>query len=45
MVPEGEPIQLAETVNAHVYVEVNGERVRSWNTVPLPEGWWIVNDK
>ena len=44
LVPEGEPIQLAEPVDAHVYVQDGGERVKSRNRVTLPEGWWVMPD-
>jgi len=44
LVPSGEPVQLAEDVKAHVYVIVDGERVRSDNRVTLPTGWWCLMD-
>lgn len=40
---DGEPIQLAQDVRAHVYVELqNGDRVPSRYAVDLKEGWWVV---
>ena len=39
LIPPGEPVQLAEPVKAHVYIEVEGRRIRSENRVMLPEGW------
>ena len=44
LVPEGEPIQLAESVMARVYVFVNGERVQGDTRVSIPEGWWCLPD-
>lgn len=44
LVPEGEPVQLAEPVEAHVYVNDGGQRVKSRNRVTLPEGWWALPD-
>lgn len=44
LIPPGEPVQLAEPVEAHVYVSVEGERQRSENRVTLPEGWWCLPD-
>jgi hypothetical protein len=44
LVPEGEPVQLAEPVKAHVYVNDGGQRVKSRNRVTLPEGWWALPD-
>lgn len=44
LVPPGEPVQLAESVRAHVYVKVEGRRERSRNRVLLPEGWWCLPD-
>ncbi|MCW8128914.1 MAG: hypothetical protein KIS92_00890 [Planctomycetota bacterium] len=44
VVPEKEPVQLAEDVRAHVYVETKQGRVKSNNKVTLHEGQWIVTD-
>ena len=42
LIPPGEPVQLAEPVEAHVYVTVAGKRQRSDSRVTLPEGWWCL---
>lgn len=42
MVPEGEPVMLAEDVKAFVYVEVDGKTKRSRNRVTLHEGWYAA---
>ena len=44
LIPPGEPVQLAEPVKAHVYIDVDGRRIRSDNRVTLPEGWWCLPD-
>jgi len=44
LIPPGEPVQLAEPVKAHIYVDVGGQRVRSESPVVLPEGWWCLPD-
>jgi len=44
MIPPGEPVQLAEPVSAHIYVQVEGRREKSENRVTLPEGWWVLPD-
>lgn len=44
LVPPGEPVQLAEPVEAYIYVEVDGLRTRSAIRVMLPEGWWCLPD-
>ena len=44
LIPPGEPVQLAEPVDAHVYIDVDGKRVRSENRLTLPEGWWCLPD-
>ncbi len=44
-IPNTQPRQLAETVQAYVYVETaNGQRVRSSNRTPLYEGEWVLSD-
>ena len=42
LIPPGEPVQLAESVNAYIYTDVDGNRERSNNRVTLPEGWWCL---
>ena len=44
LIPPGEPVQLAEPVDARVYIDVDGRRVRSENRLTLPEGWWCLPD-
>ena len=44
LIPPGEPVQLAEPVRAYVYVDVDGQRIRSESPVTLPEGWWCLPD-
>ena len=44
LIPQGEPVQLAEPVEAFVYVTVGGKREKSGNRVRLPEGWWCLPD-
>ena len=38
LIPPGEPVQLAEPVKAHIYVDVGGQRVRYESPVVPPEG-------
>lgn len=43
IVPETEPVQLAEDVKAFVFVEgADGQRVRSGNRVVLHSGQWVA---
>ena len=44
LIPPGEPVQLAEPVDAYVFVDIDGERMRSDNRVTLPAGWWCLPD-
>lgn len=44
LVPPGEPVQLAEPVEAYVYVDLDGTRSKSSTRVVLPEGWWCLPD-
>jgi len=44
LIPPGEPVQLAEPVKAHVYIDVAGKREKSANRITLPEGWWCLPD-
>ncbi len=44
-IPTTQPRQLAETVQAYVYVETaDGARVKSSNRTPLFEGEWVLTD-
>jgi len=43
-IPPGDPVQLAETVTARVFVTVDGERIKSDAPVELPAGWWVLPD-
>ncbi len=44
-VPSTQPRQLAETVNAYVFIETaNGQRIKSLNRTPLFEGEWVLSD-
>ena len=43
MVPSGEPVRLAESVKARVWVKgVDGVSVRSKNRITLAEGWYAL---
>ena len=44
LIPPGEPVQLAEPVKAHIFVEVDGKIVRSDNRVTIPAGWFALPD-
>ena len=44
LVPDGEPVQIAEPVRAYIYVVVNGQRIKSSNKVILPAGYWCLPD-
>jgi hypothetical protein len=42
-VPHGEPVRLAESVKARVWVKgADGTPVRSSNRITLPEGWYSL---
>ena len=44
-IPTTQPRQLAETVQAYVYVQTaDGQRVKSANRTPLFEGEWVLTD-
>jgi hypothetical protein len=44
-IPSTQPRQLAETVQAYVYVQTaHGTRVKSANRTPLFEGEWVLTD-
>jgi hypothetical protein len=43
LVPDGDPVRLAEPAKAKVYVkQADGTEVKSKNSVVLPEGWYCV---
>lgn len=43
LVPEGEPLLLADSVKAHVFVMApDGKLVRSQNRVTIPAGWYAL---
>lgn len=45
LVPDGEPVRLAEPVKARVWVvDQKGVSVKSQNRVPIPEGWYALPD-
>lgn len=42
-VPHGEPVRLAESVKARVWVnDSTGKIVRSNNKIIIPEGWYAL---
>ena len=42
-VPHGEPVRLAQSVKAKVWVvDAEGKTVRSQNRITLPEGWYAL---
>ena len=44
LVPPGTPVQLAEPVQAHVFVvQKDGTKVKSANRVDIPAGWWAAD--
>jgi len=44
-IPTSEPLQLAESIKAYVYVQTaDGKRVRSSDRVQLFEGEWVLDD-
>ena len=46
LVPEGQPVQLAEPVKAKVYAfDATGKLVPSSNRVVLPAGWYVLPRK
>jgi hypothetical protein len=46
LVPEGQPVQLAEPVKAKVYAfDATGKPVPSSNKVVLPAGWYVLPRK
>ena len=46
LVPEGQPVQLAEPVRAKVYAfDSTGKPVPSSNKVLLPAGWYVLPRK
>lgn len=43
MVPEGEPLMIAEPIKARVFVmDSGGNMVRSRNRVTIPAGWYAL---
>ena len=46
LVPDGQPVQLAESVRAKVYAfDSTGKPVPSSNKVILPAGWYVLPRK
>ena len=46
LVPDGQPVQLAEPVRAKVYAfDATGKPVPSSNKVMLPAGWYVLPRK
>jgi len=46
LVPEGQPVQLAEPVKAKVFAfDSTGKPVPSSNKVVLPAGWYVLPHK
>jgi hypothetical protein len=46
LVPDGQPVQLAESVRAKVYAfDATGKPVPSSNKVMLPAGWYVLPRK
>jgi hypothetical protein len=42
-VPHGQPVRLAESVRARVYVpDKDGQQVKSQNKITIPEGWYAL---
>ena len=42
-VPHGQPVRLAESVRARVYVpDKDGQQVKSQNRITIPEGWYAL---
>lgn len=42
-VRNGDPVRLAEPVEAHVWVpDASGKMVRSQNRIVIPEGWYAL---
>ena len=42
-VPHGQPVRLAESVKARVYVaDKDGQQVKSQNKITIPEGWYAL---
>jgi len=45
LIPETEPLQLAEDVEVFVYIRLpNGDRVKATNPITAKAGWWLVYD-
>ena len=42
-VPHGQPVRLAESVKARVYVaDKDGQQIKSQNKITIPEGWYAL---
>jgi len=42
-VPHGQPVRLAESVKARVFVaDKDGQQVKSQNKITIPEGWYAL---
>jgi len=42
-VPSGQPVRLAESIKARVWVlDSSGQKVRSQNKITIPEGWYAL---
>jgi len=45
LVPEGEPVRLAEPIKSRVWViDSKGDSVKSQNRVTIPAGWYALPD-
>ena len=44
LIEQGEPVQLAESVKALVFISRDGSRIRSDSKVTIPAGWWALPD-
>jgi len=42
LIASGDPVQLAEPVQAYVYTGVDGKLLKSENPVTIPEAWWCL---
>jgi len=44
LIPPGHPMQLTDSIEASIYVYVDGEKVKANNKVIIPAGWWCLPD-
>jgi len=44
LIPTGQPVQLTESIEAKVFVYIDGEKVKSNDKVLIPAGWWCLPD-